>query len=170
MHLNQKGQNLLELIVVIAVTIIVVTALVFATLSSLRNAQFAQNQSQATKLAQEWIETIKIYRDKDEPIVMLETQQTWNEFLESSISNLGDTYCYFIIKNNQLQFANACIGQLENVSLFGTNSETTEDGIFERYILVSNNGVNQKRFTVVARWKDFSGTHESKLTTILGKQ
>jgi DNA-binding NarL/FixJ family response regulator len=41
------------------VAIIVVGALTFATIASLRNAQFSQNQAQATKLAQEGLEKVK---------------------------------------------------------------------------------------------------------------
>lgn len=62
---SEKGQTLIELIVVIAVIIVVVAALTFATIASLRNANFSQNQAQATKLAQEGLEKVRILRDRD---------------------------------------------------------------------------------------------------------
>ena len=52
----------------IAVSVIVVGALVFAIIASLRNAQFSKNQSQATKLAQEGIEKVRSARDRGETI------------------------------------------------------------------------------------------------------
>ncbi|KKQ78266.1 MAG: hypothetical protein US99_C0027G0005 [Candidatus Daviesbacteria bacterium GW2011_GWF2_38_6] len=63
--LTNKGQTLIEVIVVAMVGILVVTALTFAVIFSLRNASFAKNQSQATKLAQEGIERVRGLRDRN---------------------------------------------------------------------------------------------------------
>ncbi len=171
---NQKGENLIELIIVVAVAIIVVTALVFSTISSLRNAQFAQNQSQATKLAQEWIEKLKISRDKDENVVKVDTTTLWDDLLDDNIPDLGGVYCFLIFKNGVVNLNGTCVSSLEAITpglLNANTTESIENGRFKRYVLISNNGSNQnqKRFTVVVRWTDFSGAHESKLTTILGK-
>ena len=75
---NEKGQTLIELIVVVAVSVIVTGALVFAIIASLRNASFSKNQSQATKLAQEGIERVRIGRDKNRPITNLPPVVSWN--------------------------------------------------------------------------------------------
>lgn len=61
---NEKGQSLLELVVSIAIAILVLGALTFAIITSLRNASFASNQAQATKLAQEGLENVRSTRDR----------------------------------------------------------------------------------------------------------
>ena len=62
---EQKGQTLIEMIVVISVGVLVVGGLVFATISSLRNANYAKNQVQVTKLAQEGLERVRSIRNQD---------------------------------------------------------------------------------------------------------
>ena len=61
-----SGQSLLEVIVALAVTTLVLTSLVSATVVSVRNARFAKNQSLATKYAQEALERVRIYRDQSD--------------------------------------------------------------------------------------------------------
>src|SRR3989338_7550054 len=68
--LRDKGQTLLELVVVMGVSVLVIGALVFATISSLRNAQFSKNQTLATKLAQERIERVRTARDRNHIITI----------------------------------------------------------------------------------------------------
>ncbi|MBU1000525.1 hypothetical protein KKE78_03980, partial [Patescibacteria group bacterium] len=62
---SQAGQNLIEVMVAVTIGILVVTALTFATIFSLRNANFAKNSAQATKLAQEGIERVRSGRDRN---------------------------------------------------------------------------------------------------------
>src|SRR5689334_4691422 len=62
---NQKGQTLLELVVLVAIVVVVVSSLVFANILTSRNSQFSKNQSQATKLAQEALEKVRTLRDRD---------------------------------------------------------------------------------------------------------
>ena len=96
---NSLGQSLIELITVITVAIIVIGAITFATIGSLRNAQFAKNQSQATKLAQEGLEKVKAGRNRDSAIVNYvqgttinwSSSQLWDSRIESRCQNP----CYF---------------------------------------------------------------------------
>ena len=62
---KQAGQSLIEVLIALTVTVIMMVALITFVLSGLKNAQFAQNQSKATKLAQETMEQIKTIRDRD---------------------------------------------------------------------------------------------------------
>lgn len=62
--INQEGNSLLEVLVASTVGVLVVTALTFATIFSIRNARFAQNSAQATKLAQEGLEKVRTQRDR----------------------------------------------------------------------------------------------------------
>lgn len=62
--LNEKGQALIEMMVVLAVVVIVILALVQITTVSIRNATFAKNRALATKYAQEWMEEARKLRDE----------------------------------------------------------------------------------------------------------
>jgi type II secretory pathway pseudopilin PulG len=176
---SQKGQSLLELIVVIAVAVIVIGALVFATFSSLRNSQFAKNQSQATKLAQEGIEQVRTFRDRDGSVIFTYAPDTktskfsdlWSHNLNTECSN----QCYFNFdKNFDGQITSIKErggGQLENLG----NGLTREIQITDKSGSCPVTGVSpspycykvEKHVMVKVFWTDFSGMHESKLTTIL---
>jgi Tfp pilus assembly protein PilX len=60
---QDKGQSLVEVIMALAVALLVVVALVRATVTSIRNARFAKDKALATKYAQEGIEAVRAYRD-----------------------------------------------------------------------------------------------------------
>ncbi len=199
MILTERGQSLIELIVVITVTVLIVGALTFATISALRNAQFATNQAQATKLAQDGIEKVRIGRDRNQCIKNLDSLGTqvnswdgnnssidcnnlsgsiWDYRIggghcgDSDIQGSSPTYCYFNIKND---------GILEYLTSYSPKKDmkyppnVEEVGSsFKRMVILSDYSENdsfktQKTVTVIVAWNDFSGFHESKLTTILGK-
>ncbi len=159
---SEKGQSLMELVVVIAVIIIVVAALTFATIASLRNASFSQNQAQATKLAQQGLEKVRGLRDRDTTGTGIWSSST---ACSSSVpptcpatqSSCPVGSCYF--------FFNAS-GVLTNAT--AANSETIAAG-FRRQFFIEDTAVDQKKITVVVTWTDVSGPHESRLTTILRK-
>lgn len=67
---NRSGLSLLEVIISLAVSIILISGFVSAVTISIRNSQFAKNQTLATKFAQEAMEKIRGYRD----------QNTWATF------------------------------------------------------------------------------------------
>ena len=184
---NENGQTLMELIVVILISVLVIVALVFGTIASLRNAQFAKNQAQATKLAQEGIERVRVGRDRNQPITISDTPvSSWNgygslctgttDIKTDSIwcyqinGNCGDstlaspTFCYFNVDNQ---------GRLTNLTAASFIPSRAEDiPPFHRAIILSDDAVtfaSLKTVTAVVRWTDFSGPHESRLTTILRK-
>lgn len=143
-----KGQSLIEVIIATTVGILVVTALTFATIFSLRNANFAKNSAQATKLAQEGIEKVRTLRDRDG------FTQLWPITFSCSIE-VNNCYFYF----------NA-VGTLMggNALIFETIPPN-----FKRQFQIEDAGAEQKKVTSIVRWTDFAGDHESELTTILGK-
>lgn len=186
---NEKGQTLMELIVVTSVSVIIIGALVFATISSLRNAQFAKNQAQATKLAQEGIEQVRVGRDRNQCIsnlddsvnswnggnsACLHTGSIWNYQITGTISNCenltNSSKCYFIVDTS---------GSLTLKGYSQTSFPTdfaqgipAASPIFRRAVTLSDESANnlykvQKKVTVIVRWTDFSGDHQSQLTTIL---
>lgn len=63
--MSEKGQTLVEVVVALGVAVLVIIALVAATTTSVRNAQFAKNQSLATKYAQEGMEKVRALRDQN---------------------------------------------------------------------------------------------------------
>lgn len=169
--LSEEGQSLLELIVVISVIIFVVGALTFATIASLRSANFAQNQSQATKLAQEALELVRTGRDRNSQINFGSSQTTWRDpILWSGNITIycGITPCYFKLQNgtNLLQVGN---GDTFNFN-FAEQIPPTNP-VFQRAIIIADDSsfAIQKTITTIVIWKDFAGSHESRLTTILRK-
>lgn len=173
---TERGQSLIELIVVTAVAVIVMGALTFATIASLRNAAFSKSQSQATKLAQDGLERMRGLRDRDLDIETLnipdnsgETgkivfSSVWEHFLSRDFCNKSseNSPCLF-------KFANGVLTQINDPK----DAEGTD---LKRYIEIfdtsSCDGISecfkfQKEVRVVVYWVDSSGTHESRLTTIL---
>lgn len=159
-----KGQTLLEVIVTSAVGILVVSALTFAVIFSLRNAGFAKNQAQATKLAQEGIEKVRSFRDRNSvisgftlgsnPVDSWEDADMWGQ-----ITGNCDP-CYFKINSSgQFQYAGTSLSNGEPIPPF-TRAIMLSDG---------PNFAVEKNVTAIVQWTDFAGTHESKLTTILRK-
>ena len=97
---QSKGQTLLELIVVVTVGIVIVAALTFIIIFSLRNADLAKNQTQATKLAQEAVEKVRSIRDTDGGVTFVAATKfsdLWAITLSSSCSP-----CYFNLAGNVL--------------------------------------------------------------------
>lgn len=154
----------MELIVVITVAITVIGALTFATLSSLRNAQFSKNQTQSTKLAQEGLEKVRTIRDRDGSVTFTYSGGTTTKFsdlwsITGGMSNSCNP-CYFKLNS-------------DGTSLTGVTDVDVESlGFLERQILIwdkSSSYQVEKMLSVIVKWTDFSGSHQSQLTTILTK-
>lgn len=178
----ETGQSLIEVIIASVVGIMVVTALTFATIFSLRNANFAKTSAQATKLAQEGIERVRTGRDQNQTISGFEGSgvSSWNgnatggPIWSYSISGGCDNppaKCYFNVSSN---------GLLSNIAFAFTPSPSvpfpslvesvpSSNQVFRRFVLLSDDpsAPNQKTITVVVTWTDTTGPHESRLTTIL---
>ena len=170
--LKEKGQTLIEVIVIITIGILVIVALVFATIAGLRNAQFAKNQVQATKLAQEGLEKVRSTRDRGDPITGGFTidgfgVDSWNDDdLWRQISNTCSPpiNCYFKFSGISFQFITAASG------IPSSAEDPLGVGKFQRVVILSDDSLTystQKKVTTIVRWTDFSGPHESRLTTIL---
>lgn len=168
---NQKGQSLVEVIIAATVGVLVVSALTFATIFSLRNAQFAKNSAQATKLAQEGIERVRTGRDRNVAIggsfqldgngvTSWDDPDLWlYQIRTDCIPN-----CYFNIgTSGGLQYLTAA-----------ASIPSAADSInqFRRVVILSDEAssyATQKKVTVIVTWTDAGGAHESKLTTVLRK-
>ncbi len=191
---SEKGQSLMELVVVIAVMVVVIGALTFATIASLRNAQFSKNQAQATKLAQEGLEWVRTGRDRNACISNLDGFTTvvnsWNGSIACPVLNgSGKLWDYKItgsdsavhcdyepaspIIPSQCYFKILSTGVLQNIGQSSTFpitwAEKIPQSIFSRVVTLSDDASwqNQKQVTVIVTWTDFSGSHESRISTIL---
>lgn len=162
---NQFGQSLMEVIVVITVASLVVGALVFATISSLRNAQFSKNQIQSTKLAQAGLEAVRSIRDRDGTVIFTYGGGTTTKFTDlwniPGGMNSSCDPCYFKL-------------DLNNSTLTGVTSTSFEalPGNLERQVQIwdkTSTASTEKTISIIVRWSDFSGLHQSQLTSILRK-
>src|SRR5260221_11589392 len=59
---NQHGQTLIEVLLSMAVATIIITAITFAVINSLKNSQFSKNQTLATQYTQQGLEIIRSMR------------------------------------------------------------------------------------------------------------
>jgi type II secretory pathway pseudopilin PulG len=107
---GQKGQTLVEAIVVIGIVVLLVTGLIAGTTMSLKTARTSKTRTQAVKYSQEAIEVIRSKRDEN-----------WNTFI-----GFNGQYC---IDSN---------GNLESV-LSGCSTIVTPDGTYVRTILFTPN-------------------------------
>lgn len=191
MYSREGGQTLLEMVVAMAVVIIVVVALTFTTISSLRNSNYAKNQAQATKYAQEGLEIVRAARDRNQQIisnsglgsvtswngtgnnVCSDPQSIWGYPIDGNCGNSSiGISCYLRIQNNQgvLEYLNA-------QEKFPDDAEAIpplpDPPLFNRAIILSDDPSStclRKNVTVIVKWTDYAGDHESRLQTILRNQ
>ncbi|MBI2601179.1 prepilin-type N-terminal cleavage/methylation domain-containing protein [Candidatus Daviesbacteria bacterium] len=165
---SQSGQSLIELIIVIMLGVLIVGALTFATIASLRNSQLAKTQSQATKLAQEGLEAVRRIRDADKRVTYTYvpssgTSTTTDEFSDLwSVPCPSTGKCYFILSSSNTVLQEGGSSSYEDISGRFTRR-------FTRQVIIEDGkstGV-EKLVTVLVKWTDFAGEHESKVTTIL---
>src|SRR3989344_823335 len=167
--LNANGQSLLEVTVAVAIGTLVVAALTFATIFSLRNANFAKNSAQATKLAHEGIERVRSSRDRNQCIEGLTNVNSWNGSTDcSAVSGSGSIWTYPISGDcdkpdlPQAGFCyfkvNSTTGQLTNIGFSFTPTSSvplpaqaegipTTNPVFKRVILLSDDLNHDKNFT-----------------------
>ncbi|MBI4036287.1 prepilin-type N-terminal cleavage/methylation domain-containing protein [Candidatus Daviesbacteria bacterium] len=157
---SEKGQSLLEMIVVVAVGTIIVGALTFATIASLRNAQYAKSQSQATKLGQEGMEKVRSIRDRDTVVRYAKAPGSFTDKFSDlwSINFSCPGNCYFTLAGSTL--VGGAATSYEEVDKDFKRQVQVEDG---------SNFAQEKKVTVIVVWNDFSGSHESRITTLLRK-
>lgn len=190
--LNQKGQNILELVLGLGLIAAVAVAISVITVNSLQNSQFSKNQTQATKLAQEIIEKVRTTKNSNFGIctqsqvaqgstaVCSNWEQMWaNEFgtFETNCET-NQTCTYGLCSTDQPCAATFGVSCLTAV---GTGSETQPfcikhspgaldlgDG-FTGQVFIEDEQASQKRVTVRVYWTDSAGQHMSELVTILSR-
>ncbi len=177
---SERGQTLLEMVVVIAVALLVISALTFATIASLRNSQFAKNQSQATKLAQGGIEKVRALRDRDGSVIFeyrsggsdLKTEKFSGLWALNMSKDCGEHACYLKLTQDPLTKTDVLRRVNDDVMEDKSDLDYEQIDNFKRQIQISDLEVTygvEKTVTAVVVWNDFAGDHESRITTILRK-
>lgn len=156
---KQKGQSLVEVLVVLVIAAVMVIALIMIILASLKNAQFAQNQTQATKLAQDTIDKIRILRDKNS---------------NNTLANYSPTGCFRGLWDSAYCRAGFCYYKLmpRGDYLDQTRAPSLRDQFdngFSRQIKISPPTGSNIKLIVEVFWADSSGEHSSNLETVLTK-
>lgn len=65
MNKNSKGQSLFEIVMALAISTLIITALVILAANAVKNSIYARNKTQATRYSQEATEWLRGERDKD---------------------------------------------------------------------------------------------------------
>ncbi|MBI2595857.1 hypothetical protein HYW46_03955 [Candidatus Daviesbacteria bacterium] len=171
---NQKGQSLLEIAVTAGVVAVVLSALTVVTIIGLRNSQFSRNQTQATKLAQEAMEKVKTIKSRNLAVCgPYDTNLQWSNLWSTSCPSVNNA-CTYILKDSGTPCTGAPASIVwlnyqvlpETLTISGTD--------FKRQVIVLGEaplpGVpGQKTVTVLIQWTDTTGTHESRLVTVLAE-
>ena len=158
---DQKGQSLLELAIFIGIILVMTTGLVINVINGLRDSQTSQNQLQATKLAQEGLDQVKVIKDRNCAVNLsgIATPYLW---LDSTPPVIWDQTSIDsrIFKPTLDRFGNCRLDQF-------TSGESIPGSIFLREINLQGASSEQKTVVSTVSWTDATGAHLSKLSTIL---
>jgi len=134
---NTSGQTFVEVIIIVSIVIIIITALVSGTIASLKITGYNALKSQATKYAQDGIELSRKERDA-----------SWSVFYNRS--QPPKTWC--VDKVGVWSQQSPCPVNIDNT--------------FTRSIQLSYDGVNQRiEARVIVTWRDGAEIRSSKITT-----
>lgn len=132
---NNQGLSLLEVVFATAIVMLLLVTLAAGSAISVRNATFARNESQASKLAREEIELIRAYRDRYGYAAIPDTCNTNN--------------CYISLSGGVLSIVG------------GTDTNISP---FTRYFTTSStSNCDGKNVRVTVQWTQGSSTHRSTL-------
>ncbi len=157
---QEAGEGLIEVMIVLFIATIVIGAMTIATVRGISNAQFSQNQTQATKLAQDALERIRTIRDRNLPIILTTRGSIkFSEFQQDV--NACVSGCYFRLDTTNLSI----------IQVNSTDFDALEGGL-QRQIILKTSGVATNReinANVLIKWVDAGGSHQSDLQTIYGE-
>lgn len=155
---NNKGQSLIEIIVVLAVVIAVVGGMVMVSFNSLKNSSFARNQIKATKYAQQGIDNVRYIRYSNCPITYNMGSYRWD--------GTGSLIWDAALTGSETFTANS------TTCTMAQGTEGLIDNQFTRTINLTTFQESSKKFikvSVFVKWNDVSGNHQSNLETVLSQ-
>lgn len=174
---NQRGQNLLELVVGVGLLTIVVGAIAVITISGLRNTQYSKNQVQATQFAQQNMEIVRSIRNSNYGICLQSDtttctawQDIWTVNFDTATppSACSSPPCNFKI----LVPCNVRVGTIVEQKPYCLTYSPTRLTFLTRFtseLIISDEAPGQKKVTSKVYWDDPSGQHSSNLVSILSK-
>lgn len=164
--ITDSGQTLLEVVIAIFIASILLGALAVATIVSLRNTQFSQNQNLATKQTQEALELLRVLKSRNDI--------EFNYRLDSG-SYFQGSFDEFVKRNDicidNPTNPNPCYIQISNTSsgplLLRLNSTEYHqlDVNMQRTIKIVQLPTTGKRVTVTVSFTDPNGAHQSQIET-----
>lgn len=137
--MKKNGQSIFELVIALAITVLVVTGIVQVVTISIRNANFAKVQAEATRYAQQAAEWLRAERNNN-----------WATFY--SKATIGD-WC---LKNLDWSGPGIC-GTRDFIP--GTS--------FLRGLRLTSPDAKIVNASIRVSWTDSQGKHESKIDTVL---
>lgn len=147
----KNGQSLLEVVISVAIAAILAIALVTTTLITQRTSESAKNNTIATKLAQDGIEQIRVFRDRNGYDLLI----NGSCYVVSTITNADGTRVWKL-------YTSPCpeLKQIDNMA-------------FYRKLSIENNPSdplgNTKLIKVEVTWQDPQGNQSIKSETILSQ-
>lgn len=145
--MNQKGQSLFEIVVALAISTLIIVALVALASTSIKNSTYSRNNTVASRYVQQTIEWLRSERDGD-----------WESFYTRGIGN--PNVCLLDLDWNSSFVAPKC---MEDQTITGT--------FFYREITfipgsVTVGGVVKNYMDVLVKvyWLDGQGSHEVSST------
>ncbi len=158
---SQKGASLLELTIALGIATMIISGLTITTLVSLKNSQFAENQLQATKLAQEGLDLISTARSKNCVVNAAATSPTPPYYWYGSGVNLiwAANYSTAVNVTVDINSPTCSVSQGQQTNIFNQFNRTVS--------IIDNGSTSSKKITSTVSWTDISGSHQSQLVTIM---
>lgn len=161
MQINHKkifkfraGQSLIEVVVSLAVVVLLAVSLVSTSIFVQKASKSAQNNTQASKLVQQNIEEIRIFRDRN----------------PSGFDALPSSGCDKLVAtdpnpaNWTLSSLSSCATPPPGAEVVVLNNRT-----FNRWLSFASPNSNEKSITVVVSWTDSSGLQSVSNATFLSR-
>jgi Tfp pilus assembly protein PilV len=149
-NLKNEGQSMFEVMFALAISALVLVAIVSVAAFSLRNATFSKNKAQANKFAAETDTWLKIQRD---------FYPNWSDFYDQALPDSpNDTvWCLKTLNWTSPTFKGSC-----------TNADFITGTDFIRQMSVSDQDAGKGlKFTTTVSWNDSVGGHSTTTTTVL---
>ena len=144
-----SGQSLVEVVVSIGIAVMLAISLITTSLITQKSARSARNNSQATKLVQQTLEQLRVFRDR------------------AGFSELPNAPTAIICVDLNIVDANDPSTWAFVTPVPCPYFETIPDTIFSRQIEFLNDGAEKRLITVTVSWDESGQTRSVKSQTFL---
>jgi len=139
------GQTMIEVVIAVGIVVVLSVALITTSLVTQKTARSARNTTQATKLAQEYIEQIRVFRDR------------------RGFESVPTGDCYKIISPSDIE-----LWEVKDCLNFGIDEVTLDTTKFTRSLDIESIVANKKlKITVTVMWEESGGTQVIEHTTFI---